>query len=155
MKRLFIICILFFITINSIGYSQQNIVLPDKFENDFVRISSISLGRRFAGENTFHAEIKNKSDNILYITLDLRSEPKDGFTFNWQDQYIYKIFNNQIKQISAGYELRLLQSESTIRERYIRFSSLMQTRKVRFLNTGDSGCHTGTQTSRYIRKKPK
>jgi len=100
------------------GIDQQNkrsILLPDRFEADEIIISSMNLGDRCFGENVFQADIQNKTEKILYITLDLRSEPKDGFTGNWQTQFIYMISPMKIKKISANYELRLINDESTVR----------------------------------------
>lgn len=91
------------------------ILLPDRFETDEIIISNMDLGDRCFGENVFQADIQNKTEKTLYFTLDLRSEPKDGFTGNWQTQFIFILSPTKIKKISANYELRLINDESTVR----------------------------------------
>jgi hypothetical protein len=96
-------------------FDAESLSLPDKFENDEVIINNIALGDRCYGENVFQADIQNKTEKIIYITLDLRSEAKDGFSGNWQSQFIYMLFPTRKKRVTANYELRLVNDESTIR----------------------------------------
>lgn len=94
---------------------KKNITLPDTFETDEVIISQMELGGRFYGQNIFQADIQNKTEKTIYVTLDLRSEPMDGFTWNWQKKFIYFLHPNRKEKITAEYELLLINDESTIR----------------------------------------
>lgn len=94
---------------------KKNITLPDTWESDEVIISHMDLGSRFYGKNVFQADIQNKNEKIIYVTLDLRSEPRDGFTRNWQKQFIYMLHPGQKKKTTAEYELLLINDESTVR----------------------------------------
>ncbi len=101
--------------IESNNLEKKNIALPDTFETDEVIISQMDLGNRFYGKNVFQADIQNKAEKIIYVTLDLRTEPRDGFTWNSQRQFIYMLYPGQKEKITAEYELRLINDESTIR----------------------------------------
>jgi hypothetical protein len=80
-------------------------------------IQKLDLGEPHPGKNRFTALVKNKTDKILTLGLDLRAEP-GVWPSGWQVQFLFLVWPAQDREIEAEYEFAHLSPEATLRVRF-------------------------------------
>ena len=77
-------------------------------------IQKLELGEPHPGKNRFTALVKNKTNQILTLGLDLRTEP-GGWPSGWQVQFLFLVWPAGKREIEAEYEFSHLTPEASLR----------------------------------------
>jgi hypothetical protein len=77
-------------------------------------IQKLELGEPHPGKNRFTAMVKNKTNQILTLGLDLRAEP-GVWPYGWQVQFLFLVWPAGEREIEAEYEFRHLTPEASLR----------------------------------------
>ena len=86
-------------------------------QTDTLTIQKLDLGEPHPGKNRFTALVKNKSNQILTLGLDLRTEP-GVWPYGWQVQFLFLVWPAGEREIEAEYEFRHLTPEASLRVRF-------------------------------------
>jgi hypothetical protein len=86
-------------------------------QTEALTIQKLDLGEPHPGKNHFSASVKNKTDKILTLGLDLRAEP-GVWPYGWQVESLFLVWPQGEKQIEAEYEFNHLTPEATLRVRF-------------------------------------
>ena len=86
-------------------------------QTESVTIQKLELGDPHPGKNRFTALVKNKTNQVLTLGLDLRTEP--GFwPSGWQVQFLFLLWPAGERKIEAEYEFTRMSPEATLRVRF-------------------------------------
>jgi hypothetical protein len=77
-------------------------------------IQKLELGEPHPGKNRFTALVKNKTNQILTLGLDLRTEP-GVWPSGWQVQFLFLVWPAGERGIEAEYEFTHVTPEATVR----------------------------------------
>src|SRR5208337_2901695 len=80
-------------------------------------IQKLELGEPHPGKNRFTALVKNKTNQVLTVGLDLRAEP-GVWPYGWQVQFLFLVWPAGEREIEAEYEFRHLTPEASLRVRF-------------------------------------
>jgi hypothetical protein len=83
-------------------------------QTESLTIQKFDLGEPHPGKNRFTALVKNKTNQILTLGLDLRTEP-GVWPYGWQVQFLFLVWPSGEREIEAEYEFRHLTPEATLR----------------------------------------
>ena len=86
-------------------------------QTEALTIQKLDLGDPHPGKNHFSALVKNKTDKVLTLGLDLRAEP-GVWPYGWQAESLFLVWPQGEKQIEVEYEFKHLTPESTLRVRF-------------------------------------
>jgi len=86
-------------------------------QTEALTIQKLDLGEPHPGKNHFSALVKNKTDKILTLGLDLRAEP-GVWPYGWQVQSLFLVWPQGERPIEAEYEFNHLTPEATLRVRF-------------------------------------
>jgi hypothetical protein len=86
-------------------------------QTEALTIQKLELGELRPGKNRFTAVVKNKTNQILTLGLDLRTEP-GVWPAGWQVQFLFLVGPAGEREIEAEYEFRRLTPEATLRVRF-------------------------------------
>lgn len=101
-------------------HSKERGYLKDVIESDAIKISDISFGNLYPGKNTLSMGVTNKTNEVQYLSVDIRVEPGQRPPewahipldyIKWQRQFYYTINPGEGKTIKAVYEMT--ESENT------------------------------------------
>jgi hypothetical protein len=112
----------FFPTIASFGQtsdylSQLATARQEVIQTDTLTIQKLDLGDPHPGKNRFTALVKNKTDKILTLGLDLRTEP-GVWPSGWQRQFLFLVWPAGEREIEEEYEFTHLTPGATLRVRF-------------------------------------
>jgi hypothetical protein len=83
-------------------------------QTETLTIQKLELGEPHPGKNRFTALVKNKTNQILTLGLDLRTEP-GGWPSGWQVQFLFLVWPAGKREIEAEYEFSHLTPEASLR----------------------------------------
>jgi hypothetical protein len=83
-------------------------------QTESLTIQKLDLGEPHPGKNRFTALVKNKTNQILTLGLDLRTEP-GVWPYGWQVQFLFLVWPSREREIEAEYEFTHLTPEATLR----------------------------------------
>jgi len=86
-------------------------------QTEALTIQKLELGEPHPGKNRFTAQVKNKTNQILTLGLDLRTEP-GVWPSGWQVQFLFLVWPAGEREIEAEYEFAHLTPEATLRVRF-------------------------------------
>jgi hypothetical protein len=86
-------------------------------QTETLAIQKLDLGEPHPGKNRFMALVKNKTNQILTLGLDLRTEP-GVWPSGWQVQFLFLVWPAGEREIEAEYEFTHLTPEATLRVRF-------------------------------------
>ncbi len=86
-------------------------------QTEALTIQKLDLGVPHPGKNRFSALVKNNTDKILTLGLDLRAEP-GVWPYGWHVQSLFLVWPQFERQIEAEYEFNHLTPEATLRVRF-------------------------------------
>lgn len=87
-----------------------------EFENETLRVESIAVGTPHRGTNPFSANVRNKTDKLITLILDLRADP-GLWLHKTQFQFIYLLYPNEQRTIEAHYDFPHLSALGFLRVR--------------------------------------
>jgi hypothetical protein len=80
-------------------------------------IQKLELGEPHPGKNRFTALVKNKTNQVVTLGLDLRTEP-GVWPSGWQTQFLFLVWPAGEREIEAEYEFARLSPEASLRVRF-------------------------------------
>jgi hypothetical protein len=83
-------------------------------QTETLTIQKLELGEPHPGKNRFTALVKNKTNQILTLGLDLRTEP-GVWPSGWQVQFLFLVWPAGEREIEAEYEFSHLTPEASLR----------------------------------------
>ena len=86
-------------------------------QTETLTIQKLELGEPHPGKNRFTALVKNKTNQVLTLGLDLRAEP-GVWPYGWQVQFLFLVWPAGEREIEAEYEFRHLTPEASLRVRF-------------------------------------
>ena len=86
-------------------------------QTEALSIQKLDLGEPHPGKNRFTALVKNKTDKILTLGLDLRTEP-GVWPSGWQRQFLLLLWPAGEQEIEEEYEFTHLTPDATLRVRF-------------------------------------
>ena len=86
-------------------------------QTESLTVQKLDLGEPHPGKNRFTALVKNKTNQVLTLGLDLRAEP-GVWPYGWQVQSLFLVWPAGEREIEAEYEFRHLTPEATLRVRF-------------------------------------
>jgi hypothetical protein len=95
-------------------FSELAAARQEVIQTDSLTIQKLELGEPHPGKNRFTALVKNKTNQVLTLGLDLRTEP--GFwPSGWQVQFLFLLWPAGEREIEAEYEFTRMSPEATLR----------------------------------------
>jgi len=86
-------------------------------QTETLTIQKLDLGEPHPGKNRFTALIKNKTNEVMTLGLDLRTEP-GVWPYGWQVQFLFLVWPKGEREIEAEYEFAHLTPEASLRVRF-------------------------------------
>ncbi len=86
----------------------------EAIQTDTLTIQKLDLGEPHPGRNRFTAVVKSKTDGILTLGLDLRTEP-GIWPSGWQRQFLFMVPPGHEQEIEAEYDFSHLSPEGSLR----------------------------------------
>jgi hypothetical protein len=83
-------------------------------ETDTLTIQKLDLGKVHPGKNRFTALVNNKTNKVVTLGLDLRTEPS-VWPSGWQAQFLFLVWPAWERKIEAEYEFSHLSPEGSLR----------------------------------------
>ena len=86
-------------------------------ETDTIRIEKIDIGDAHRGQNKFSAAVRNKTDSLLTLILDLRADPGLWLRKS-QRQFVYLFYPKEERTVDAEYQFLHMSPEAFLRVRF-------------------------------------
>ena len=83
-------------------------------QTDTLTIQKLDLGEVHPGKNRFRALVKNKTDKVITLGLDLRTEPS-VWPSGWERSFLFLVWPGHEREIEAEYEFSHLSPEGSLR----------------------------------------
>ncbi|MGC9999002.1 MAG: hypothetical protein ABSE21_02790 [Bryobacteraceae bacterium] len=87
-----------------------------QFENQVIQVESVNAGTPQSGTNPFSATVRNKTDKLITLILDLRADP-GLWLHKTQYQFVYLLYANEERIIEAHYDFPHLSALGFLRVR--------------------------------------
>jgi hypothetical protein len=109
-------------TIASFGQSRDYLselaaARQEVIQTETLTIQKLELGEPHPGKNRFTALVKNKTNQLLTLGLDLRTEP-GVWPSGWQRQFLFLVWPAGEREIEEEYEFTHLSPEASLRVRF-------------------------------------